>query len=133
MKKHLHSLIFGCLLVLGLLPAAQAANYVFPGTLPAGCSGAGPNYTCGALNLGNNDTITINTPRPATITFSGNFDTNNAKINQGGLAISLNLIVNGVEQPASVHKKLSAKYVQPKYTAIVYNFAYPTDNKECIK
>lgn len=96
MKKHLLFLAFGCLMALGLLPAARAANYVFPGTLPAGCSGTGPNYTCGALSLGNNDTITINTPRPATITFSGNFDTNNAKINQGGLAVSLNLIVNGV-------------------------------------
>jgi MSHA biogenesis protein MshQ len=96
MKKRLLLLAFGWLLALGLVPAAQAANYVFPGNLPAGCSGAGPTYTCGALSLGNNDTITVNAPRPATITFSGNFDTNNAKINQGGLAINLSLVVNGV-------------------------------------
>jgi MSHA biogenesis protein MshQ len=96
MKKSLLFLVYGCLLALCLAPAAQAANYVFPGTLPAGCSGAGPNYSCGALALGNNDTITINTPRPATITFTGNFSTDNAKINQGGLTTSLNLIVNGV-------------------------------------
>jgi MSHA biogenesis protein MshQ len=96
MKKRLLFLAFGWLLVLGLLPTAQAANYVFPGTLPAGCSGTGPTYSCGALTLGNNDTIVIDAPRPATITFSGNFSTDNAKINQGGLTTSLSLVVNGV-------------------------------------
>lgn len=85
-------------LVVGLLAAApqlHAANYVFPGTLPAGCSGSGPTYSCSALTLGNNDTITINTPRPATITINGNFSTNNAKINAAGSTGNLSIVVNG--------------------------------------
>ncbi len=86
-----------CLLV-GLLcvaTQAQAVNYVFPGTLPAGCSGSGPSYSCGALTLGNNDTITFNAPVPATLTVNGNFSTDNAKINAAGSASNLKLVVTG--------------------------------------
>ncbi|MDZ7938877.1 MAG: DUF6701 domain-containing protein [Rhodoferax sp.] len=94
MKKHLLVLAFGCLLALGLAPVARAANYVFPGTLPAGCSGTGPNYTCAPFAFATADTITVNTPRPATITITGNF-TSNGKINQAGLASDVFLVVNG--------------------------------------
>jgi MSHA biogenesis protein MshQ len=95
MKKSLLFLVYGCFLALGLAPAAQAANYVFPGTLPAGCSGAGPTYTCGALSLGNNDTVTINGSKPATITINGNFYTNNAVINNAGTAADLTIVASG--------------------------------------
>ncbi|MDZ7922392.1 DUF6701 domain-containing protein [Rhodoferax sp.] len=81
--------------LLGMAAQAQAVNYVFPGTLPAACSGSGPTYTCSALTLGYNDTITINTPRPATITINGNFSTDNAKINAAGSTGNLTIVVNG--------------------------------------
>lgn len=95
MKKSLLFLVYGCFLALGLAPTARAANYVFPGTLPAGCSGAGPTYTCGALSLGNNDTVTINGSKPATITINGNFYTNNAVINNAGTAADLTIVASG--------------------------------------
>lgn len=90
-------LLARCLLLalLGAATQLHAANYVFPGTLPAGCSGAGPGYTCGALTLGNNDTITINTPRPATITINGNFTTDRSNINVSGSASDVTFVVNG--------------------------------------
>ncbi|MBX3619222.1 MAG: hypothetical protein KF891_04425 [Rhizobacter sp.] len=72
-----------------------AANYVFPGNLPAGCSGASGSYTCGPLNLGYNDTLTIGAPTPATIMVNGNLSTNNAQINAGGSAAHLSLVVTG--------------------------------------
>ena len=81
--------------LLGMAAQAQAVNYVFPGTLPAGCSGSGPSYTCGSLTLGNNDTITFNAPLPATLTVNGNFSTDNAKINAAGSASNLRLVVTG--------------------------------------
>lgn len=66
-----------------------------PVLFPSGCSGAGPSYTCGALALAWNDTITINSPKPATITFNGNLNINNAQINWSGNATDLTLMVNG--------------------------------------
>jgi len=72
-----------------------AINYVFPGNMPNGCSGSGPNYTCGPLALGYNDTITIGSPKPATITVNGAFSTQNAKINSGGAASDLTLKISG--------------------------------------
>lgn len=81
------------LVVLVALPA-QAANYVFPGALPASCSGVGPSYTCTSLTLAWGDTITI-VPKPATITINGNLDTNNAQINLGGTSADLNIMVSG--------------------------------------
>ena len=82
------------LVVLVALPA-QAANYVFPGALPAACSGVGPSYTCTSLTLAWGDTITIDVPKPATITINGNLDTNNAQINLGGTSADLNIMVSG--------------------------------------
>jgi uncharacterized repeat protein (TIGR01451 family) len=75
--------------------AAQAVNYTFPGSMPAGCSGSGGSYSCGSLSLGWNDTITIANPKPATITVNGTLYTNNATINAGGAAGDLNLVVTG--------------------------------------
>jgi MSHA biogenesis protein MshQ len=96
MKKRLLPLAFGWFLVLGLLPTAQAANYVFPGNLPGGCSGTGPSYSCSALSLSYNDTIAINSPKPATITINGNFSTSNAVINNAGTAADLTIVVSGI-------------------------------------
>ncbi len=78
----------------GAAPAFATA-YVFPGTLPAGCSGSGPSYTCGSLTLGNSDTIAIGAPRPATITVNGNLDVGRALINASGLASNLTVTVTG--------------------------------------
>ncbi len=74
---------------------ALAVNYVFPGSLPTGCSGSGGNYNCGSLTLGNSDTITISAPRPATITVNGNLNVNRALINAAGLASDLRVVVTG--------------------------------------
>lgn len=85
------------LLALAGLPAL-AVNYTFPGSMPAGCSGSAGTYTCGALTLGFNDTVTISGVTPATITVNGNLTTNNARINQGGSVSNLTLTVNGTLQ-----------------------------------
>lgn len=82
------------LLLLALLPA-RAANYSFPGALPPGCSGNGGNYSCGALTLGYNDTVTIGSPKPAKITINGALSTDNATINSAGQASDLTLVVTG--------------------------------------
>jgi len=76
------------------LPAG-AANYVFPGTLPGGCTGSSGNYTCGALTLASGDTIAIGTPKPATITFTS-LNASNAQINVAGSASDLSLVVTGM-------------------------------------
>lgn len=75
--------------------AAQAANYTFPGTLPGGCSGSGPTYSCGALTLTDGDTITISGNKPATITVNGNFTTNRSTINGAGAASDVTFVVTG--------------------------------------
>lgn len=83
------------LLALAATPA-RAASYVFPGALPPGCSANGSNYTCsGNLALGWNDTITIAGSKPARLTINGDFSTNNAVINDAGLANELLVVVNG--------------------------------------
>ncbi len=88
---------------------ARAADYLFPGKLPAGCTDSGSgNYACGTLTLLDSDTVTIVSPKPATITFSGAFTTgSNTKINAAGasadltinatgaVAIGLNVAING--------------------------------------
>ncbi|MEK8049206.1 LamG domain-containing protein [Ideonella sp. DXS22W] len=86
------------LFVLALLaasPRAWAAAYSFPGALPAGCSGSNGSYSCTNLTLGYGDTVTIGSPKPATITVSGNLSTANARINASGSASDLTLVVNG--------------------------------------
>lgn len=75
---------------------AHAAAYVLPGTLPAGCSASAGTYTCGALTLGNNDTLTLGAPLPATINVNGNFNAGNrAFINASGAASDLGINVTG--------------------------------------
>ncbi|MEO8153964.1 MAG: DUF6701 domain-containing protein [Rhizobacter sp.] len=85
----------GLLLLACIAGPALATNYTFPGALPAGCSSSGGNYTCGALTLGYNDTITIGAPTPTTITINGAFSTNTSQINNSGTAGNLSLVVNG--------------------------------------
>lgn len=86
------------LILVGL--SAQAADYVFPGSLPQGCRGnnvSNGKYTCGVLTLGSGDTITIASPIPAQITFSGAFTVGDGgQINSSGAANSLSLVTNGV-------------------------------------
>lgn len=86
-------------LVLGLLwlacGGAQAASYSFPGALPPGCTGSNGSYSCGSLTLATGDTISIGTPKPATVTVNGNLSTANAQINAGGNASDLVLVVTG--------------------------------------
>ena len=83
------------LIALSTAGDAQAANYTFPGALPAGCSGSFGNYTCNGLTLAYGDTVTIGWPKPATITVNGDMYTDTSTINSGGGASNLNLIVNG--------------------------------------
>jgi len=75
--------------------AAQAANYTFPGTLPSGCSGGGPTYSCNALTLADGDTVTITGNKPATITVNGDFTTNRSTINSAGAASDVSFVVTG--------------------------------------
>ena len=75
----------GCIAaaVLGLLPfCVFAANYTFPGALPASCTVISSGiYSCSPLTLAYNDTITIASPKPAKITVNGAMNASNAKIN----------------------------------------------------
>jgi hypothetical protein len=84
--------LFGLLCSLPL--AASATNYTFPGSMPSGCSGSSGTYVCGSVTLNSADTVTIGSPKPATITFSA-LDTNGADINAAGSAADLNIVVTG--------------------------------------
>ncbi|HEY0954182.1 MAG TPA: DUF6701 domain-containing protein [Roseateles sp.] len=83
------------LLCLAAPTLAAAVAYDLPGNMPPGCTRSGSDYTCAAINLGYNDTVTVSSPKPATVTINGNFGTDNAQINWGGAAGDLTLIVNG--------------------------------------
>ena len=86
------------LLALTAMPAQAANNYTFPGALPPGCTESivSGHYSCGALTLGAGDTITIASPRPATVTVSGALTIGaNALINATGSAADLNFQVGG--------------------------------------
>lgn len=109
MKRWLNALL--AVAALAMPGLARATAYTFPTSMPAGCSGSNGNYTCGAFNLGYGDTITIAGTKPATITVTGNFRTDNAQINQGGAASDLNLVVNGVltlDYQASITANITA-------------------------
>ena len=80
---------------LALPPLARAVAYDLPNNMPPGCTRSGSNYTCPAFNLGYGDTVTVSTPKPATVTITGNFGTDTSQINQAGTASDLTLIVNG--------------------------------------
>lgn len=110
----IHRLLALLLLALCSVPAF-AVNYVFPGNIPAGCTGGGANYTCpGGGGLGYNDTVTITGNTPITITINGNISTNNARINANGSAANLTLRVNGtltVEYQAVINGNVQATVV----------------------
>lgn len=72
---------------------AQAANYTFPGNLPAGCSGSSGSYTCTSLTLGYLDTLTVSTT--TTITVTGDLTTNTSQINASGPTNQLTFVVGG--------------------------------------
>ena len=99
---------------LGLMLMARpalAVDYVFPGNLPPGCSGSAGSYNCGSLTLNNGDTLTIAAPKPATISFSGNFDTQISRVNATGATADLRLQVSGnmtVRDPAVVNANIVA-------------------------
>ncbi|MFG6413288.1 DUF6701 domain-containing protein [Roseateles sp. DC23W] len=93
MKRWLQAFIAS--LALGVPTLAAAVNYQLPGNLPPGCSASGANYTCASGSLGSGDTVTVNSPKPATVTINGSFNTNTSQINVAGSASDLNLVVNG--------------------------------------
>ncbi len=94
-----------CLCLLGgWAGLAQAAAYLFASSgasMPKGCSYGGYsggvfNFSCGAVTLAWNDTVSIKADsRPARISFTGAFDASNAVINGGGSADQLTLVVGG--------------------------------------
>ena len=86
-----------CLVLLLLGLPAQAVDYVFPGNLPPTCSGSGSAYACGVLTLVAGDTVTMASPKPTSITFTGAFTVGNGVLmNSAGLADDLHVVVNGV-------------------------------------
>lgn len=88
--------LVACLALLVMATSARAAAYVFPGTLPAGCTGSGPAYSCSStVTLASADTITINSPKPATITINGGLTANAAQINSAGSAADLTFSISG--------------------------------------
>ncbi|NMM28407.1 MAG: hypothetical protein HHJ12_14215 [Glaciimonas sp.] len=95
-RRRIFLLVALPVLLLAAVPA-QAIDYTFPGALPLGCvDNGGGSYACGALTLAANDTFTIASPKPATITFSGAFTTGaGVAINSGGATSDLSLVVNG--------------------------------------
>lgn len=91
MKRWLTSL-----LGFALPSLAAAVAYDLPNNMPPGCTRSGSNYTCpGGTSLGYNDTVTISSPKPATVTVTGSFGTDNAQVNLGGNASDLTVIVQG--------------------------------------
>lgn len=121
-------------LVAALLAAAgpaRAANYVFPGVLPPGCSGSGPSYTCTGGALAYGDTVTINTPKPATVTVNGNFDTNTVQINAAGSASDLNIVVTGtltVGYQAVIRANITAARISDPNGAVTFGGSLTSTN-----
>jgi MSHA biogenesis protein MshQ len=86
-------------LMLGQAAPALAASYDFPSAMPPGCSGSNGSYTCNTGSLSNGDTVTISGTRPATVTVTRNLNLNGARINPGGSASDLRLVVQGTLTP----------------------------------
>ncbi|MDO9031469.1 MAG: hypothetical protein Q7V09_13610 [Hydrogenophaga sp.] len=94
--QSLATLVLAWVALLCTVSSAHAVAYVFPGTLPAGCTGTGPAYSCSAtVTLASADTVTINSPKPATITISGGLTVNAAQINSVGSAADLTITLTG--------------------------------------
>ena len=90
---------------------AQATAYVFPGSLPSTCSGTNGSYTCTSLSLSYHDSITVNSPLPATITVNNNLSLPTSYINSNGSAANLNLVVTGtlsIAYQATINANITA-------------------------
>jgi len=81
--------------LLWVTASAWATDYVFPGQMPAGCSGSAGNYVCGDLSLKYRDTVRISGALPAKITVNGSLDTDTAQVNAAGASSNLSLVVSG--------------------------------------
>ncbi len=93
--------------------SAFAVAYSFPGNLPSGCSGSAGSYTCGAVSLWDADTVTIGSPKPATINATS-FNTHGAQINAAGSVSELSIVVSGVFESSSgatINANVTAGYV----------------------
>jgi MSHA biogenesis protein MshQ len=106
-----------------LLPfTASATDYSFPGALPAGCSGSGGVYTCYGLTLAYGDTVSILSPRPATIRVNGAMTTDTVRINSGGAAADLTLTVTGTLKlgyASTINANISAATVDATAGSVV--------------
>jgi MSHA biogenesis protein MshQ len=97
----LHLVTLFSLLLVGS-PAQAATDYTFSptGLLPPGCSinpSSTNSYTCGVLTLVVEDTITVGSSTPVTVTFTGAFTTAAGNlINTAGATNDLNIVTNGV-------------------------------------
>lgn len=91
------ALMISMLALLLTATPAQAIDYTFPGKMPLTCLNlSGGSYICLLLSLAAGDTITIASPKPATINLIGAFTTGaNVMINAAGTDADLKLIVNG--------------------------------------
>jgi hypothetical protein len=95
-------LLLSLLLLLVGLPAKAATDFHFSptGQLPAGCSlnsSSNSSYTCGVVTLVKEDTITVGSVTPVTITFTGAFTTAIGNfINISGATTDLNIVTNSV-------------------------------------
>ncbi|HEY0818972.1 MAG TPA: hypothetical protein VGD46_09355, partial [Rhizobacter sp.] len=108
---------------------ALAVNYVFPGNMPAGCTGNAGNYTCPGGSLAYNDTVTVNGTLPATITVNGNLNTSNARINVSGSANNLTIRVNGTltaEYRAVINANVQATAVNGTGNEVVWGGSIST-------
>lgn len=88
-QRHVGVILGLCWPLLG-----HAAAYLFPGNLPAGCSGSAGTYTCGAVTLAAGDTLNI-VVSPTTISLTS-LNVGSASINAAGSASSLTLNVSGM-------------------------------------
>jgi len=89
--------IFGLALLWLLAWPALAAEYSFPGNLPAGCvDNSGGSYSCNTLALASGDRLDFGAPQPVTVIVAGALrGGDNVLINSGSGVSNLYLVVNG--------------------------------------
>lgn len=71
-------------------------------------------YSCKSGSLDYGDTISVASPKPATITIDGDFTTNTSRINTSGVATDLNLVVTGTlyaDYLAEINANVTAGWV----------------------
>ena len=107
--------VFVCITLISLCGAwapAHAADYVFPGNLPPGCSATDGGYRCSPLTLLATDSIRLASPTPPiTVTINGGLIVSSASINAAGPASALTLVVTGaltVDSGATVIANVTA-------------------------